>query len=203
MPGRRTPPMPDRLSPQWAISALTSVPVQLPGGRMHDQPRRLVDDDQVVVLVDDVERDVLRLRRRPAPAAARRRAMRVAGVDAMAGIADRARRRSRPAPSRISALRRERDSSATRAASTRSSRSPACSRRRPPPFRRCARMSTMSHPSADDEQPLDPAAGAHRRQGALADADLRLRPPCSAIAAVLGVIGYRVFRSEGRSAPPT
>ncbi len=30
MPGRRSPPMPDRLSPQWAISALTSVPVQWP-----------------------------------------------------------------------------------------------------------------------------------------------------------------------------
>jgi hypothetical protein len=27
IPGRRTPPMPERLSPQWAMSALTSVPV--------------------------------------------------------------------------------------------------------------------------------------------------------------------------------
>ena len=61
MPGRRTPPMPDRLSPQWWISALTSVPVPWPAP---DEPRagRLVDDDQVVVLVDD--REVCRLRRR-------------------------------------------------------------------------------------------------------------------------------------------
>ena len=40
------------------------------GGRMHDQPLRLVDDDDVVVLVDDIERDILAfgLRRRPPPA---------------------------------------------------------------------------------------------------------------------------------------
>ena len=51
---------PDRLAPQWAISALTSVPVQLPAAGMDHQAGRLVDDDEVVVLVDDVERDVLR-----------------------------------------------------------------------------------------------------------------------------------------------
>ncbi len=32
------------------------------GGRMHDETFRFVDDDDVVVLVDDVERDVLRFR---------------------------------------------------------------------------------------------------------------------------------------------
>ena len=31
MPGRLTPPMPERLAPQWAMSALTSVPVAWPG----------------------------------------------------------------------------------------------------------------------------------------------------------------------------
>ena len=38
------------------------------GGRMHDQALRLVDDDDVVVLEDDIERDILALglrRRRP------------------------------------------------------------------------------------------------------------------------------------------
>ena len=39
-------------------SALTSVPVEWPGRRMDDQAGGLVDDQQVVVLVDDVERDV-------------------------------------------------------------------------------------------------------------------------------------------------
>ena len=31
------------------------------GGRMHDQALRLVDDDDVVVLKDDIERDILAL----------------------------------------------------------------------------------------------------------------------------------------------
>jgi hypothetical protein len=39
--------MPDRLSPQWWISALTSVPVQLPAPGMDHQPGLLVDDDQI------------------------------------------------------------------------------------------------------------------------------------------------------------
>ena len=64
MPGRRTPPMPDRLSPQWWISALTSVPVQLPAPGCTTRPGRLVDDDQLVVLVEHIERDVLALRLR-------------------------------------------------------------------------------------------------------------------------------------------
>ena len=59
MPGRLTPPMPERLSPQWAMSALTSVPAVMAGGRMDDEAGRLVDDDEVVVLVDDGERDRL------------------------------------------------------------------------------------------------------------------------------------------------
>jgi hypothetical protein len=40
-----------RLAPQWAISALTSVPLSVPRGRVHDQALRLVDDDDVVVLM--------------------------------------------------------------------------------------------------------------------------------------------------------
>ena len=57
MPGRFTPPMPERLSPQWAMSALTSVPESWPAAGMDDEPGRLVDDDEVVVLVDDGEFD--------------------------------------------------------------------------------------------------------------------------------------------------
>ena len=63
MPGRLTPPMPDRLAPQWAMSALTSVPEAWPGPGMHGQALGLVDDDQVRVLVDDGERHRLRLGR--------------------------------------------------------------------------------------------------------------------------------------------
>ena len=38
MPGRRTPPMPERLSPQWAIRALTRVPVWLPAAGCTTSP---------------------------------------------------------------------------------------------------------------------------------------------------------------------
>ncbi|MNY80937.1 hypothetical protein D3C86_2222320 [compost metagenome] len=41
MPGRLTPPMPDRLLPQWWISALTSVPVQLPAPGCTTRPAGL------------------------------------------------------------------------------------------------------------------------------------------------------------------
>ena len=57
----------------------------------------------------------------------------------------------------------------------------------------------MSNPAADDEKPLDPAA-------ARIVARVRLMMLISAlttmvaVAAVIGVIGYRVFRAEG-SAP--
>ena len=56
-------------------------------GRMHDQPLRLVDDDDVVVLIDNVERDILALRLR------RHRfgdvdCDRIAGSDMISGVAD-------------------------------------------------------------------------------------------------------------------
>ena len=59
------------------------------GGGMDHQPARLVDDDDRIVLVDDIERDRLRLR---LGVLGRRQIERdrVAGVDVVAGIADRA-----------------------------------------------------------------------------------------------------------------
>ena len=62
MPGRRTPPIPARLAPQCASSALTSVPSGLPGAGWTTMPGRLVDDDQMRILEADIERDRLRLR---------------------------------------------------------------------------------------------------------------------------------------------
>jgi hypothetical protein len=59
----------------------------------------------------------------------------------------------------------------------------------------------MSNPSADDEQPLDPAAArivAKVRWLMLIAGATTL----VAISAVIGVIGYRVFKSEGSSAAP-
>ncbi len=58
----------------------------------------------------------------------------------------------------------------------------------------------ISNPVAGDDEPLDPAAAAFmskvRWMMAISGATTLI-----AIAAVLGVIGYRVFKSEG-SAPP-
>ena len=93
-------------------------------------------------------------------------------------------------------MRRERDSSATRAASTRSSRSPASSAATTiVSLRAC--VEAMSNPSADDDQPLDPEAArmvAKVRWLMLISGVTTLL----AIAAVIGVIGYRVFRSRGK-----
>ncbi len=55
---------------------------------MHDEPRRLVDDDEVGVLEHHVERDVLR-RDRGVLGGRKIDGDRGAGVDAVAGIADR------------------------------------------------------------------------------------------------------------------
>ena len=60
---------------------------RMPGRRMHHEAARLVDDDEIVVLVDDIERDIFALRLR----IVRRRHVdhdRVGGVDAVFGIAD-------------------------------------------------------------------------------------------------------------------
>ena len=55
MPGRSSPPMPLR-SEMWCSSALTSVPDGVTRAGMHDHARRLVDDDDVGILVKDLER---------------------------------------------------------------------------------------------------------------------------------------------------
>ncbi len=108
MPGRCTPPIPDRLSPQWPISALTRVPLVARRG-MHDEPGRLVDDDQMLVLVGDIERDAPRhaapgLRRRA------RQRDRLAGPHLVVAVARHECRRADRCRSSISALTRVRDS---------------------------------------------------------------------------------------------
>ena len=56
----------DAADPRQAAAAMVEQgvdqrPVAIAGGRMDDQPGRLVDDQQMLVLEDDGERDVLRL----------------------------------------------------------------------------------------------------------------------------------------------
>jgi hypothetical protein len=57
----------------------------------------------------------------------------------------------------------------------------------------------MSHPLSDDEPPLDPAAARFLARARLLMVISGLTTMV-AIAAVIGVIGYRVFRAEGSAA---
>ena len=64
MPGRASPPMPDSSSPAWASSGIDQRAVEVARGRVDDQSGRLVEHDEVAVLVQDRQRDGLRRRRR-------------------------------------------------------------------------------------------------------------------------------------------
>ena len=89
MPGRLTPPMPDRLSPQWAISALTSVPVAWPAAGCTTRPAGLS-----MTMISSSSKTMLS--GMVSPAGLGRLGLRhrdrdgLAGVDAIARIADRA-----------------------------------------------------------------------------------------------------------------
>src|SRR5215471_4497054 len=106
-------------------------------------------------------------------------------------------------PARMSALRRERDRSFIRAASARSSRWPASAAATVAVCTIGASTSTslMSNPDTDDDEPLSPAQ-------AQIVARVRWLMLISGIATMLGiavvvtVIGYRVFRTEGRAGVP-
>src|SRR5262249_21171984 len=101
-------------------------------------------------------------------------------------------------PSRISAFSRERESRAMRAASTRSSRCPASSSATTTCSEPCIR-SFMSTSLAEAAPEFDPAAtrlvAKVRWLMIISGATTLL-----AIAAVLGVIGYRLFKAEGSAA---
>ena len=99
-------------------------PVEIARGGMDDQPGGLVDDDQMLVLERDDERDILRLvvRRRGSGTAT---ANTLARRGLLGRIADQRRRPSVTAPDAISTFSRSRDSVGTASASARSSRQPA------------------------------------------------------------------------------
>ena len=60
MPGRATPPMPDSEPAAMVQQRVDQRPVEIARGRMDDQPGGLVDDQQMLVLEHDGQRDVLR-----------------------------------------------------------------------------------------------------------------------------------------------
>src|ERR1700730_8002723 len=166
------------------------------GGGMDDEPGGLVDDEELVVLVHDVQRDILRRdfgvrRGRNGEANA------VAGVDAIAGIADGgAVVRNRPRQDqRLVARARElrevrcQDAIEPCPAFLGGNRHFLAALRHGHP---------MSDPSADGDQPLDPAAARIvakvRWLMLIAGATTLL-----AVSAVIGVIGYRLFTSGERA----
>ena len=63
MPGRASPPMPIRLFAAMGDQGIDQGAVGIARRGMHHQPRRLVDHDQVLVLVNHVERNILAARR--------------------------------------------------------------------------------------------------------------------------------------------
>ena len=89
MPGRFTPPMPGQAVAAVGDQRIDQGAGGMPGRRMHHQPGRFVDHHDLVVLVHDVERDAFAL---GAGLLGRRHGDgdHLAGVDAIAGIADRA-----------------------------------------------------------------------------------------------------------------
>jgi len=60
MPGRRTPPIPDRLAPAMADQGVDEGTVRVTRRRVDNQPCGLVDDDQMFILEADLERHRLR-----------------------------------------------------------------------------------------------------------------------------------------------
>ena len=73
---------------QYTVVENIEIPLIYQGCRMNDETRRLVDHDHVIVFVNDFQRNRLGLRAR----GKRRRYVNLdgsAGIDAMAGIADR------------------------------------------------------------------------------------------------------------------
>ena len=74
MPGRASPPMPIKLVAAMGDQGIDQRAVGIARRRMHHQPGRLVDHDEVLVLVDHVQRDILAPRPRRHRRRARRRA---------------------------------------------------------------------------------------------------------------------------------
>ncbi len=124
-------------------SACASVPLAVAARGVHDDARRLVDDDQVLVLVGDRERA---RRRRPDPArppVAARRAPRRARPRARAGACARPRRRRARAPPR---------SAAPPASASPSGPARNASRRSPARLRRDVELHRSAPLAYDDQQ---------------------------------------------------
>ena len=124
IPGRATPPIPLSAAAAMVEQGIDHRPVAIARGGVDDQPGGLVDDQQMLVLVDDAERDFLRL-------VVRRRGggdgegERLVALHLGRRVAHRVAVVRVSAPDLVSTFRRSRDSVGTRSASARSRRQPA------------------------------------------------------------------------------
>lgn len=55
------PLMPDSSKPQWYIKSIDQRLAIVPGRWMHDHLLRLIDNDDILVFIEDVQRNVLSL----------------------------------------------------------------------------------------------------------------------------------------------
>ena len=184
MPGRLTPPMPDSDGAAMGDQRIDQRAVGMAGRGMDDETRRLVDDDEMLVLEHDVERDVLagdvglvrrrRVERRP------RRRRRVCARVARRPAVDA------HAPASISAFSRVRENRPRgRRARKRSSRSPAAS-------------APTSNDSAASRRLAARAVGARRGRG-LRAAARPAAPSAATIALHVGRSPASARRARGAS----
>ena len=61
MPGRSHPADAGKAGAAMGDQRIDQGAGLVPGGRMHHEAPGLVDDDDVVILIDDIERDILAL----------------------------------------------------------------------------------------------------------------------------------------------
>ena len=54
MPGRCTPPIPNSWFATVGQHRIYQGAAHVAGGRMHHQPRRFIDDDQMLVFIEDI-----------------------------------------------------------------------------------------------------------------------------------------------------
>ena len=88
MPGRRSPPMPQAVA-AMGDQRVDQRAVFIAGRRVHDQAWRLVEHQQVAILIEDRKRDCLRLAGLPPPARAGRACSRAPARTGSAGSRDR------------------------------------------------------------------------------------------------------------------
>ena len=125
MPGRATPPIPLRRSAAMMQQGVDQRPVAIARGRMDDQARGLVDDQQMLVLVRRSAGGYPAARYAPEPGSGTARVNALVALDLGRRVANRLAFAGRATPALVSTFSRSREREGIAAASARSSRQPA------------------------------------------------------------------------------